>query len=179
MGSTISCINNVCFTLWNTYSNILFIFLLRSSHGGVGILYRFWTPKRYALWCTQAHTQAWTWLYHDGMNLLNTETSLFLLWFCRFLPSSCVFTVSLWGCTWPFTSPCEFYTQLAISVEERMLVLELPWVWILGSSSPWSYLRLRPETVRGPYTRSRRPAGMGNFLGAGRAMCKESVYKKA
>lgn len=108
---------------------------------------------------------------------------LVLLWFCRFLPSSCVFTVSLWGCTWPFTSPCEFYTQLAISVEERMLMLELPWVCILGSSSPWSYLRLRPDTVRGPYTRSRRPAGMGNFLGqeepCARSLCIKRLSNKA
>lgn len=108
------------------------------------------------------------------MSLLNIETFLFYCDSLSFLPSSCIFIVSLWGWAWPFKFPCEFYKQLTISVEDCILVLELPWVRILGSSSPWSYFRLRPEAVRGMYTRSMRSAEIGNFLGQ-REACAKSL----
>lgn len=86
--------------------------------------------------------------------------------------------MSLWGWAWPFKSPCEFYKRLTISVEDCILVLELPWTRILGSSSPWNYFSLRPTAVRGMYTRSMRSAEIGNLMGQREARAKSLCIRR-
>lgn len=106
------CVNNlfVYFTLWNSYSNVLFVFLLRSSPGGVEILYRFWSQKH-----THSHTHKHTCIFETGffmvlLSLLNIET---FLCYCApvhlsFPPSQFMFCASSLRFSWvlpPFTSP--------------------------------------------------------------------------